>query len=104
MGDLLLDWRDNGLWMLVKKFPKAPLFFDSPEHDVPAVDDKVERGVDHHQQVVGRHHVGRPGNGYRVIMLSLVLASPRDPRLSLYCHRHIICVLSSRPLAPVVSR
>ena len=86
--------------MLVKKFPKAPLFFGSPEHHVPAVDDKVERGVDHHQQVVGRHNVGRPENEATKVQgcfaLSLVLASPRDLRLSLYCHRHIIRVLASR--------
>ena len=81
---------DNGLWMLVKKFPKAPPFFDSPEHHVPAVDDKVERGVDHHQQVVGRHNVGRPGNGYRVIMLSLALRSTQEIR---GCHCIVIAIL-----------
>ncbi len=32
----------------------------SPEHDVPAVDEEVEGGVDDHQQVVRRHHVRGP--------------------------------------------
>ena len=34
----------------------------SPEDDVPTVDEEVERRVDHHQQMIGGHHVGGPAD------------------------------------------